>query len=131
MDANSYPHSPARLFQCRRSCGGLDEKREIAHRAGAIGLDMESAALGLAASRAADSVWDRAHRVGPRDEDLPLDFNLFLRPSGWARGVAACLAHPTSLIGLNRLRIKVVTAGAQFTAVYRACADLAGLEVMV
>lgn len=105
-----------------------EEKRAIAGRAGCIGLDMESAALGLVASE---------HRVpfaivrtvsDLEDESLPLDFNLFLRPSGWAKGVVACLAHPTSLIGLNRLRVQSQVAGAQLTALYRACADRAGCE---
>ena len=100
-----------------------DEKQEVAVRAGGIGLDMESAALGLVAIE---------HRIPFAivrtvsdlvDESLPLDFNLFLRPSGWAKGMAMCLAHPMSLIGLNRLRVQSRVAGAQLTALYRACAD--------
>ncbi|MEP7150544.1 MAG: hypothetical protein ABI856_02455 [Nitrospira sp.] len=108
-----------------------DEKRGMADRVAAIGLDMESAALGLAASERQIPFGIVRTVSDLVDEDLPLDFNLFLRPSGWAKGVAACLAHPTSLIGLNRLRSQSRTAGAQLTAVYRACADLAGFEVMV
>ena len=108
-----------------------DEKREIAARVGAIGLDMESAALGLVASERQIPFGILRTVSDLVDEDLPLDFNLFLRPSGWAKGVAACLAHPTSLLGLNRLRSQSRLAGAQLTAVYRACADLAGFEVMV
>ena len=103
----------------------------MADRVGAIGLDMESAALGLAASER-QILFGIVRTVSDLvDEDLPLDFNLFLRPSGWAKGVAACLAHPTSLIGLNRLRRQSRSAGAQLTAIYRAFADLAGFEVMV
>ena len=108
-----------------------NEKSEMADRVGAIGLDMESAALGLAASERQIPFGIVRTVSDLVDEDLPLDFNLFLRPSGWAKGVAACLAHPTSLIGLNRLRRQSRSAGAQLTAVYRAYADLAGLEVMV
>ena len=102
-----------------------EEKREMARRVGGIGLDMESAALGFVASE---------HRIPFAivrtvsdlvDESLPLDFNLFLRPSGWAKGVVACLTHPTSLIGLNRLRVQSRIAGGQLTALYRACADRA------
>ncbi len=102
-----------------------EEKREIAGRVEGIGLDMESAAVGHVASE---------HRIpfaivrtvsDLADENLPLDFNLFLRPSGWAKGVVACLTHPTSLIGLNRLRVQSRIAGAQLTALYRACADRA------
>lgn len=106
-----------------------DEKREVAGRGDAIGLDMESAALGLAASRRRIPFGIVRTVSDLVDENLPLDFNLFLRPSGWAKGVAACLAHPTSLIGLNRLRVQSRMAGAQLTAVYRACADL-GFEGM-
>ena len=105
-----------------------DEKREVAGRVGAIGLDMESAALGSVASERQIPFGILRTVSDLVDEDLPLDFNLFLRPSGWAKGVAACLAHPTSLIGLNRLRSQSRLAGAQLTAVYRACADLAGFE---
>jgi adenosylhomocysteine nucleosidase len=107
-----------------------DEKREVAGRVDAIGLDMESATLGLAAFERQIPFGILRTVSDLVDENLPLDFNLFLRPSGWAKGVAACLAHPTSLIGLNRLRNQSRTAGAQLTAVYRACADLAGFEGM-
>ena len=107
-----------------------DDKREIAGRVGAIGLDMESGAVGLVASERQIPFAIVRTVSDLVDEDLPLDFNIFLRPSGWAKGVAACLAHPTSLIGLNRLRIQSRAAGAQLTAVYRACVDLAGFEGM-
>ena len=108
-----------------------EEKRAIADRCGAIGLDMESAALGLAASEQQIPFGILRTVSDLVDEDLPLDFNLFLRPSGWAKGLAACLAHPASLIGLNRLRHQSRKAGAQLTAVYRACANLTGIEALV
>ena len=38
------------------------------------------------------------------DEDLPLDFNLFLRPTGWIKGMQALIGRPSSVEGLNRLR---------------------------
>jgi adenosylhomocysteine nucleosidase len=106
-----------------------DEKRDVADHVGAIGLDMESAALSWLASER-NIPFGIIRTVSDLvDEDLPLDFNLFLRPSGWAKGVAACLAHPTSLMGLNRLRIQSRTAGEQLTAVFRAYADRAGFDV--
>jgi adenosylhomocysteine nucleosidase len=106
-----------------------DEKREVADHVGAIGLDMESAALSWLASER-NIPFGIIRTVSDLvDEDLPLDFNLFLRPSGWAKGVAACLTHPTSLMGLNRLRIQSRTAGEQLTAVFRAYADVAGFDV--
>ena len=102
-----------------------EEKRAIAGRAGGIGLDMESAALGQVASERGIPFAIVRTVSDLEDESLPLDFNLFLRPSGWITGVAACLAHPSSLIGLNRLRVQSQVAGAQLTALYRACADRA------
>src|SRR6185312_3608605 len=79
------------------------DKQQVRRLAGAIALDMESAAIGKVA---------HAHGVpfavirtvsDTADEDLPLDFNAFLKPWGWARGIAALLLSPSSLIGLNRL----------------------------
>ncbi len=100
-----------------------DEKQEVAVRAGGIGLDMESAALGLVAAEHRTPFAIVRTVSDLVDESLPLDFNLFLRPSGWAKGVAACLTHPACVIGLNRLRVQSRIAGAQLTAFYRACAD--------
>jgi adenosylhomocysteine nucleosidase len=60
------------------------------------------------------------------EEDLPLDFNLFLRPSGWMAGVISCLTHPASLTGLNRLRRQSNQAAERLTAVYGAWAALSG-----
>jgi adenosylhomocysteine nucleosidase len=108
-----------------------EEKRDMAARAAAVGLDMESAALGMVAAE-----WKIPFGIIRTvsdlvDEDLPLDFNLFLRPSGWAKGMASCLAHPTALLGLNRLRGQSRIAGAQLTAVFRALTDQAGVGAMV
>lgn len=101
------------------------DKQEVAGRANGIGLDMESAALGLVASKRQIPFGIVRTVSDLVDEDLPLDFNLFLRPSGWVKGAAACLAHPTSLMGLNRLRVQSRVAGRQLTALYRAFADRA------
>ena len=105
--------------------GRAEEKREMADLVGGIGLDMESAALGRVATEQRIPFAIVRTVSDLVDESLPLDFNLFLRPSGWAKGVAACLAHPSSLIGLNRLRVQSRIAGQQLTALYQACADRA------
>ncbi len=119
-------------------CGGFvsvprvlcraDEKRQMADLVQGVGLDMESAALGLAAAEQRIPFAILRTVSDLVDESLPLDFNLFLRPSGWAKGVASCLARPSSLIGLNRLRVQSQVAGAQLTALFRACADRAQRE---
>jgi adenosylhomocysteine nucleosidase len=81
-----------------------EEKRRLQRLTDATGLDMESAALaGVAQERGLPmaivrTVSDLA------DEDLPLDFNLFLRPTGWAKGMQALIRSPSSVEGLNRLR---------------------------
>ncbi|MFQ5947079.1 MAG: hypothetical protein ACE5NC_12675 [Anaerolineae bacterium] len=87
-----------------------EEKRAVAVMTGAIGLDMESAAVGaVAAERGTPFLILRTVSDLP-DEDLPLDFNLFLSPSGWMRGTFACLTHPSCLLGLKRLRAQVARA---------------------
>ena len=102
---------------CRAS-----EKAHWAHVSGAVGLDMESAALAREAQKArvpflvARTVSDLA------DEDLPLDFNLFLRPGGWLVGAASVLAAPSRLAGLARLRRQSRLAAANLTQVVQAYA---------
>ncbi len=119
----------------KTQCGGFvtvprvlcraEEKRAVADLVNGVGLDMESAALGQVAT-AQGIPFAIVRTVSDLvDESLPLDFNLFLRPSGWAKGVASCVAHPSSLIGLNRLRVQSRIAGEQLTSLYRACADRA------
>lgn len=96
-----------------------DQKRRMAGITGVAGLDMESGAIGHAAAErqvpflAARSVSDL------QDEDLPLDFNLFLRPAGWPRGVMQILSSPSSLAGLRRLRRQSRVAGDQLTRFMR------------
>jgi len=96
------------------TCGGfisLDrivyravDKVAVAQRTQAMGLDMESAALASEA-KAAQVPFLIVRAVSDLlMEELPLDFNLFLRPTGWLKGVWALLAHPSSLLGLARLR---------------------------
>jgi adenosylhomocysteine nucleosidase len=86
------------------------EKRAMAEMTAAVGLDMESAALAEAAGEQrvpfaiVRSVSDLV------DETLPVDFNLFLNPADWLRGLAACVAAPSCLGGLLRLRAQMRTA---------------------
>ena len=95
---------------------------------GAVGLDMESAALAMVSEQAhvpfliVRTVSDLLH------EDLPLDFNLFLRPSGWVKGIRSILMAPRSLCELDRLRRQSRRAAAQLTHVFRAYVDAVMLE---
>lgn len=91
------------------------EKIALAERTRATGLDMESAAL-AGEAKAAQVPFLIVRSVSDLlTEELPLDFNLFLRPTGWVKGIGALLAHPSSLLGLNRLRRQSAVAAAALT----------------
>jgi adenosylhomocysteine nucleosidase len=81
-----------------------EEKRRLRHLTGATGLDMESAAVASAAQEQGVPMAIVRTVSDLVDEDLPLDFNLFLRPTGWIKGMQAFISHPSSFAGLNRLR---------------------------
>ena len=81
-----------------------EEKRRLRRVTDATGLDMESAALAAAAQERGLPMAIVRTVSDLVDEDLPLDFNLFLRPTGWVKGMQALIGHPSSLVGLNRLR---------------------------
>lgn len=97
-----------------------NDKRNLSRVTGAVGLDMESAALGtVAADHGVPFVVVRT--VSDLvDEELPLDFNLFLRPSGWAKGMWSLVTQPSSISGLNRLRRQSRVAGDRLTQVFAA-----------
>lgn len=75
------------------------DKHKLRASTGAVGVDMESAAIGevaqgyglpfLIVRTISDSV----------NEDLPVDFNLFLKPSGWMSGVMYIMLTPRSWKG--------------------------------
>jgi adenosylhomocysteine nucleosidase len=108
-----------RFVTVDRIIGNASEKARFAHATGAIGLDMESAVLASEAQRArvpfviVRAASDLLH------EDLPLDFNLFLRPTGWLKGLATALGAPSSLLGLYRLRRQSLAAANTLTAFFR------------
>jgi len=104
-----------------RIIGHAAEKQHYARLTGAIALDMESGALAMAAADVqvpfliVRSVSDLV------EEELPLDFNLFLRPTGWFKGIAAIVAMPSRLMGLGRLRRQSVTAASSLTTFFQHC----------
>jgi adenosylhomocysteine nucleosidase len=99
-----------------------EEKRSYARVYGAVGLDMESAALAIAARRSQVPFMILRTVSDLLDEDLPLDFNLFLRPSDWPRGISTILMAPGTLWGLRRLHRQSRLAAARLTQVFRAYA---------
>ena len=103
-----------------------EEKRRLQHMTDATGLDMESAALAeIAQERGLPMVIVRTVS-DLADEDLPLDFNLFLRPTGWVKGMQALIVHPSSLAGLNRLRKQSRVAADQLTEWFQCYAKTDG-----
>ena len=99
--------------------GRAGEKRTFALSTQAIGLDMESSALAAQAQRAQVPFVIIRSVSDLLDEDLPLDFNLFLRPTGWLKGIGTVLAAPSCLLGLGRLRRQSLVAAEALTAFFR------------
>ena len=116
VQAGSFVTAPRILWHAA-------DKRAMAEMTGAIGLDMESAALAaVAAERAAPfaivrSVSDLV------DETLPVDFNLFLKPAGWMKGLAACVAAPSCVGGLFRLRRQMRVASGRLSRFFEQFLD--------
>lgn len=81
-----------------------DDKRALADASGAIAVDMESAAIArVAASQKAPFLLVRA--VSDRlDEDLPMDFNLWLTPGERLRAVAHVARRPSILGALFQMK---------------------------
>jgi adenosylhomocysteine nucleosidase len=80
---------------------------------------MESAALAAEARRAQVPFVIVRTASDLLDEDLPLDFNLFLRPTGWLKGVAALVGNPSIVAGLCRLRRQSQTAAKNLTMFFQ------------
>jgi len=95
------------------------EKQRFAQVTGAIGLDMESAALAAEAWRAQVPFVVVRAVSDLVDEDLPLDFNLFLRPTGWLKGLATLVGRPSSIAGLRRLQRQSRVAAQTLTRFFR------------
>ncbi|MBI5411049.1 MAG: hypothetical protein HZA21_03560 [Nitrospirae bacterium] len=106
-----------------------DEKRQVAAATGAVGLDMESSAVGAAAAERQVPFAIVRAASDLLDEDLPLDFNLFLGSIGpvgigrWLRGASLCLARPSCLAGLNRLRRQSAVASQRLTRFFERFLD--------
>ena len=104
-----------------RIIGHAAEKQQYARVTGAIALDMESGALAMAAADVQVPFLIVRSISELVEEELPLDFNLFLRPAGWFKGVSAIVAMPSRLMGLGRLRRQSVTAANSLTTFFQHC----------
>ena len=80
------------------------EKAALAEASGAVGVDMESAAVArVAAARNVPFLSVRAvsDKVG---DDLPMDFNLWLSSSDFLRAIIEVIKHPSTLRGIYRMK---------------------------
>jgi len=107
------------VVSVERIVGGAAEKQHYASLTGAIALDMESGALASEAVKAEVPFVIVRAVSDLLDEELPLDFNLFLRPTGWLKGFASVIAAPSSLMGLGRLRRQSITAAKSLTRFFQ------------
>ena len=82
---------------------------------GAVGLDMESAALGAIAKEQRVPFLVARTVSDLLDEDLPLDFNLFLTPKTWPQGLWQAACRPSCLPGMLRLRRQSHVAAVRLT----------------
>lgn len=112
------PEHIGRFVSTDHVIGRAREKRAFAKTTQAIGLDMESAALAAEANRTRTPFIIIRTVSDLLDEDLPLDFNLFLRPTGWLKGIGSILAAPSCLFGINRLRRQSGVAAEALTAFF-------------
>ena len=104
------------------------EKRHLRDVTGAIGLDMESAALGTVA-HACHVPFLVIRTVSDRvDEDLPIDFNLFFEPRGWIRGLCTVVARPSCWLGLVHMRNHTALASWQITRFFEEFLSLEHME---
>lgn len=113
------PEHIGRFVSTDRVIGSAREKRRFALSTQAIGLDMESSTLAAQAQRARVPFVIIRSVSDLLDEDLPLDFNLFLRPTGWLKGIGTVLAAPSCLLGLGRLRRQSLVAAEALTDFFR------------
>ncbi len=104
-----------RIVTWPRIVGQSSEKRRIASHTKAVAIDMESAVLGRIAQNHGFPFIVVRTISDLVDEDLPLDFNLFLRPNRWVEGITQVIQSPGSLLKLPRLRRQMLVASAQLT----------------
>jgi adenosylhomocysteine nucleosidase len=91
------------------------DKQKLRASTGAVGVDMESATIGeIAQKYGIPFLIIRTISDGLR-EDLPVDFNLFLKPSGWLAGVMHIMLTPSSWKGFLDLYRHSKQASLQLT----------------
>jgi adenosylhomocysteine nucleosidase len=91
------------------------DKYKLKASTGAVGVDMESAAIGEVAQGHGLSFLIVRAISDSLNEDLPVDFNLFRKPSGWFSGVMHIMTTPRSWTGFLDLYRHSKQAAQQLT----------------
>jgi adenosylhomocysteine nucleosidase len=111
-------HNPlqyGRFVTMDRVLTHASQKQILGERTGAVAVDMESGAIGqVAQQHGFPFLIVRAISDGV-NEDLPVDFNMFLKPSGWVGGVRQVLCNPGCWMGIWRLYRNSKVAGLQLS----------------
>ncbi|GJL52515.1 5'-methylthioadenosine/S-adenosylhomocysteine nucleosidase family protein [Candidatus Nitrospira salsa] len=106
-----------------RIIGTGAEKKALAARTHAVALDMESASLGSVAHTQQIPFIVVRTISDLFDEDLPIDFNLFLHPGDWMKGVSMIVRNPSSLIQILHLRKQMLEASRSLTLFFQIFLD--------
>jgi adenosylhomocysteine nucleosidase len=110
-----HPLQHGRFVAMDRVLTRASQKQILGKQTGAVAVDMESGAIGqVAQQHKLPFLIIRAISDGV-NEDLPVDFNRFLKPSEWAAGVQYVLSTPRCWKGLWRLYQNSKQASAQLS----------------
>ena len=113
------PLRTGRFVSVDRVLTRSSDKHRLHVDSGAAGVDMESAAIGeVARGHGVPFLIVRAISDGA-DEDLPVDFNLFLTPSEWASGILHIMMTPKSWKGFFAIYRHSKQASRQLTHFFR------------
>lgn len=98
-----YPLQVGRFVTMDQVLTCAFQKHMLGKRTGAVAVDMESGAIGqVAQQHGLPFLIVRAISDGV-NEDLPVDFNVFLKPFGWVGGARYILTTPQCWKGIFRL----------------------------
>jgi adenosylhomocysteine nucleosidase len=100
---DGYPLQSGRFVTIDRVLTQASQKGILGKRSGAVAVDMESGAIGQVATQYGIPFLIVRSISDGINEDLPVDFNMFLKPFGWVGGIGLVLSTPRCWKGLFRL----------------------------
>jgi adenosylhomocysteine nucleosidase len=110
-----YPLQGGRFVTINRVLTHASQKQTLGQQTGAVAVDMESGAIGQVVQEFGIPFFIVRAISDSVDEDLPMDFNLFLKPKGWIGGVRQILSTPQCWKGFFRLYRNSKQAGLQLS----------------